>query len=91
MTKTEFIKQLSDKTSLTKTKADESLSAMLEIIVDSCQNAQGIKLPGFGSFVPFQTKASQRINPQTGKKMNVPARWVPKFRASSTFKGILNK
>ena len=90
MTKSEFIQELSKKTSLTKSKADETLKAMLEIIVDSCRNSQGVKLPGFGTFVPFHAKASKRMNPQTGKQMDVPARWVPKFRASSTFKRTLN-
>lgn len=90
MTKKEFIDALSSKTGMTKVKTSETLDAILDIIVASCQKKEAIQLTGFGTFEARQNKATKRINPQTGKAISVPARWVPKFRAGANFKNSLN-
>lgn len=36
---------------------------------------------GFGKFEPRARKATERINPQTGEKIDVPAKVVPKFKS----------
>lgn len=90
MTKKEFIDALSSKTGMTKAKTSETVDTILEIIVSSCQKKESIQFTGFGTFEARQNKATKRINPQTGKQVSVPARWVPKFRAGANFKSSLN-
>ncbi len=90
MNKKELINQLAGKTHLPKQKATEALDAFLGIIVQSCGQNEKVKLPGFGSFEAYQRKAVKRVNPRTKQPVEVPARWVPKFRASSAFKKTLN-
>ncbi len=89
MNKQEFVEQLARKTQLPKRKAGETLDAMLSLILESCQRNEKVRLTGFGTFEAYQRKAARRINPRTKQPIQVPARWVPKFRPSTTFKKAL--
>lgn len=75
---------------MTKRKAGETLHTMLDIIISSCEKKESIQLTGFGTFEARQNMATKRINPQTGKAISVPSRWVPKFRPGANFKNSLN-
>lgn len=89
MNKSEFIDQLAKKTNLTKKDARAAVDSALDLIVDCCKRRDKVTFTGFGTFEPRQQKATQRINPQTGRQMNVPAKWVPKFRPGKSFKDAL--
>lgn len=89
MNKQEFTEQLARKTQIPKRKAGETLDALLGLIVESCQRNEKVRLTGFGTFEPYQRKAARRINPRTKQSIQVPARWVPKFRPSTAFKKAL--
>lgn len=86
MNKQEFIDQLARKGNLSKKDARAALDTTLELIVERLKKNDKVALTGFGTFEARQQKATQRINPQTGKKMNVPAKRVPKFRPGKGFK-----
>lgn len=90
MTKREFISELSAKTRLTKVKAAETVDTMLDLIVESCEKRDAVKFAGFGIFEARQVKATNRINPQNGQRITLPAKWVPKFRAGAVFKNSVN-
>ncbi|MBI1730645.1 HU family DNA-binding protein [Candidatus Acetothermia bacterium] len=90
MNKKELVNQLANKTHLSKQKTTEALDAFLDIIVDSCGKNQKVKLPGFGSFEAYKRKSVKRVNPRTKQPVEVPSRWVPKFRPSTAFKKTLN-
>ena len=91
MNKQEFTEQLARKIRLPKRKAAESLDALLDLIVDTCQRNEKVRLTGFGTFEPYQRKAARRINPRTKQSIQVPARKVPKFRPSIAFKKALSR
>ena len=90
MNKQEFIDQLAKKGDLSKKDARAALDTTLELIVERLKKNDKVALTGFGTFEARQQKATQRINPQTGKKMNVPAKRVPKFRPGKGFKEAVN-
>ena len=90
MTKQEFVDQLAAKASLSKKDAREAVDAALELIVDRVRTEGKVTLTGFGTFEVRQQKATQRINPQTGRKMNVPSKRVPKFRPGKGFRSAVN-
>ena len=46
-------------------------------------------LTGFGAFQVIKRKARVGINPSTGKKMQIPAKKVPKFKAGKALKGLV--
>jgi len=89
MTKQEFIERLAKKAKLSKKDARAVVDTALELIVDRVKRKDKVTLTGFGTFEARQQKATQRINPQTGRKMNVPAKLVPKFRPGKQFKEAL--
>ena len=45
-----------------------------------------VVLTGFGTFTVMKRKSRVGVNPATGKKMQIPAKRVPKFRAGKAFK-----
>jgi DNA-binding protein HU-beta len=91
MTKQEFIEKLAKKAKISKKDARAVVDAALELIIDRVKRKEKVTLTGFGTFEARQQKATQRINPQTGRKMTVPAKLVPKFRPGKQFKEALAK
>lgn len=91
MTKQEFIERLAKKAKLSKKDAKAVVDAAIDIIIDRVKKKEKVTLTGFGTFEARQQKATQRINPQTGRKMTVPAKLVPKFRPGKQFKEALAK
>ncbi len=91
MTKQEFIEKLAKKAKLSKKDARAVVDAMIDIVIDRVKKKEKVTLTGFGTFEARQQKATQRINPQTGRKMTVPAKLVPKFRPGKQFKEALAK
>jgi DNA-binding protein HU-beta len=45
-----------------------------------------ISIPGFGKFSVVTRKARTGLNPQTKKKIKIPAKKAPKFTSSKTLK-----
>jgi len=90
MTKQEFIEKLAKKAKISKKDARTIVDAALGLIIDRVKRKEKVTLTGdrvkrkekvtltgFGTFEARQQKATQRINPQTGRKMTVPAKLVP--------------
>lgn len=90
MTKQEFIDKLAKKADLSKKDARSVVDNALDLIVEQVKKNNKVTLTGFGTFEARKQKATQRINPQTGRKMNVPAKNVPKFRPGKQFKESLS-
>lgn len=90
MTKQEFIDKLAKKADLSKKDARNVVDSALDLIVEQVKKNNKVTLTGFGTFEARKQKATQRINPQTGRKMNVPAKNVPKFRPGKQFKESLS-
>ena len=89
MNKAEFVDQLAKKTKLPKKEVRAAVDAALGLIIDACSKKDKVTFTGFGTFEARQQKATTRINPQTGRKMTVPAKLVPKFRPGKAFKEAL--
>lgn len=91
MTKQEFIDRLAKKADLTKKDARVVVDSAISLIIDRVKRKEKVTLTGFGTFEARRQKATQRMNPQTGKKIMVPEKYVPKFRAGKQFKEALGK
>lgn len=89
MTKREFVEQLAKKTGMTKKQAQQAVEAFVDLIEESLARNEKVRLTGLGTFEAYQRKAGRRINPRTKQPIEVPARVVPKFRPSASFKRIL--
>ena len=86
MNKGELVESISQKASVSKKDAELVLNAALETIVEQVSAGDKISLVGFGSFEKRHRQAREGRNPQTGKKIQIPAVDVPAFSAGKGFK-----
>jgi len=74
MNKAELVEEVAKEVGLTKKD------------VNNVVDAEKVTLVGFGTFLVQKRKARQGVNPQTGEKINIPSKDVPKFRPGSALK-----
>jgi integration host factor subunit beta len=82
MTKSELIARLAERNPrLTGRDADEAVKLILEMLGDSLSQGGRIEIRGFGSFCLNYRPARTGRNPKSGQKVEVPAKYVPHFKA----------
>lgn len=81
MNKAGLVEEVSDKTGNTKKQAGNVIDAITDTVKETLSKGERITLVGFGTFHVRQRKAREGRNPRTGKKLEIPAKKVPKFRA----------
>lgn len=91
MNKGEFIDRLADRTDLTKKEARNLLDTVLGLVQETLLRGEDVKLVGFGKFAVRARKASSRINPQTKRPIEVPAKVVPLFKPGKELKRQVEK
>jgi len=62
-----------EKTGMTKKDASAALNATIETIQEALSKADSVGLVGFGTFLVKERAARSGRNPQTQKKMKIPA------------------
>lgn len=90
MTKAELVNAISEKAGLTKGDAEGALKAFADAITDALKAGEKVALVGFGTFSVGERAARIGQNPQTGKKIEIPAARVPKFKAGKALKDAVN-
>ena len=90
MNKTELVKIVAEKSSLTQSDVNKAFDAILETITESLKSKEEVTLPGFGKFKVSQRSARKGRNPQTGAEINIAAATVPSFSAGKTLKDAVN-
>ena len=91
MNRKELISALAGKTGGTKTEADRSVLALIEIIGSTLEKGDKITLAGFGIFEVRERAARTGRNPRTGQSLRIKASRVPAFRAGATLKAVVNR
>ena len=86
MTKSEFIDQVADESSLSKGDAAKAVDAMLKVIEETLTRGGDVNFTGFGKFSVADRGARQGVNPQTGERIEIKASRVPRFSAGSALK-----
>jgi nucleoid DNA-binding protein len=84
--RTEFVNQLSNKLAISKIKAEESLTALIDLITENLTNGCEVNLTGFGVFRIVERKERDGVNPKTGEKMKIKASKGISFKVGKTFK-----
>ncbi|MDD2319522.1 MAG: HU family DNA-binding protein [Geobacteraceae bacterium] len=90
MTKAELISTIAAGAELTKTDAEKALKSLLEAVTDCLKKGDKLSLIGFGTFSTVARAARKGQNPQTGKKITIPASISPKFKAGKALKDMVN-
>lgn len=89
MKRDELLAKMAADAGITKKAAGTALNAFMEGIMKSLSKGQKVAFVGFGTFDVSKRKARNGINPQTRKKIKIPARKVPVFRAGKKLKDIV--
>jgi DNA-binding protein HU-beta len=87
MTKAELVARIAGEAGLPKKTADSVLKALVGAIHQSLKSKDGqIRIPELGTFLVAERKARKGVNPQTKKRIKIPASNVPRFRAAKALK-----
>ena len=81
MNKSELIELLSLKKGISFKKAEEIINTVFDSMTEAMLNGERIEIRGFGSFGLNFRPPRQGRNPKTGDKVQVPAKYVPHFKA----------
>ena len=89
MNKTDLIDAMAENAGISKAAAKKALESFLENVEGSLKKGDRVSLVGFGSWSVSKRAAREGRNPQTGKKIQIPAKTVAKFKAGSELNGKL--
>ena len=90
MNKTELIAEVAKKCGMSKKDAEKAVSATFDTIAEVLCAGDKVQLVGFGSFETKQREARTGRNPRTGATVEVPAKFVPHFRAGKEIRDAMN-
>ncbi|RII28246.1 MAG: DNA-binding protein HU [Geobacter sp.] len=90
MTKAELISAVAEKAGLKKVEAEKAVAAFIASVTVALKKGDKLSLVGFGTFTTAKRAARKGQNPQTGKKISIPAATVPKFKPGKTLKEAVN-
>jgi len=86
MNSKELIDQVAKETGYHKKEIKEVVDSVLSTISKSLAKGEKVQFVGFGTFKVVKRAAREGRNPQTGKKIKISERKVPKFRAGKDLK-----
>lgn len=89
MNKAELVEKVAGEVGLTKKDVNNVVDAVTSAITDSLAGGEKVTLVGFGTFQVQKRKARQGVNPQTGKKISIPAKDVPKFKPGRSLREVV--
>jgi len=90
MNKKGLIDYVANETGLTKKDVRVVIGAVLDGIKEGLREDGKVGLVGFGTFTSVWRDARTARNPQTGEPVDVPAKYVPKFRPSQALRNAIN-
>ena len=91
MNKQEFIAAVAEAAGATQAEVARVINASLNQITAALAKGQDVVFTGFGTFKPVKKAARTGINPATKKKINIPAKIAPTFKAGKALKDAVNK
>ncbi len=86
MNKKELIDKVAEETGYHKKEIKDVVESVLANISKTLSKEEKVQLVGFGTFEVVKRAAREGRNPQTGKKIKIAERKVPKFRPGKAFK-----
>jgi len=90
MTKAEIVEGVYERVGFSKKEAAEMVEMVFDLMKETLERGEKIKISGFGNFVVKQKGARKGRNPQTGEEIEITPRRVLAFRPSQTLKKLLN-
>jgi DNA-binding protein HU-beta len=86
MTKQDLTEKVAAEVGLSKKKAADAVTAVLDNIQLSLEKGEKVTLVGFGTFSVVKRASRIGVNPATREKIRIPAVKVPKFKPGKKLK-----
>jgi nucleoid DNA-binding protein len=90
MTKQDIINQVSSRADLSRSKAEEAVETVIELIKESLGHGEPVILRRFGTFQVRAKTSRVGRNPKTGEEAEITARKVVRFKSGKHFKKAVN-
>ncbi len=90
MTKADIVESVYEKVGFSKKEAAQMVEMVFEIMKETLERGEKIKISGFGNFVVKEKRARKGRNPQTGEEIEISQRRVLTFKPSQALKKLLN-
>jgi DNA-binding protein HU-beta len=85
--KTEFVSKVAKRGEMSGAEAGKAVQAVLDEISEALQKGEDVAFAGFGKFSVSDRAARTGVNPQDpSKKVQIPARRVPRFTPGAVLK-----
>ena len=86
MTKADLIAHVTKKANLTRKASRDAVESVFGAITDTLKKGDKVVITGFGTFSVRKRAARPGRNPQSGAKIQIPARKTPGFTAGKALK-----
>jgi DNA-binding protein HU-beta len=83
MTKAELIEKMAKDAKINKAEAARAFESLVNNVTQTLKSGKKVAITGLGVFSVRERKARTARNPKTGETIQVPAKKVVRFRASS--------
>lgn len=90
LTKAKIVDTVYSRTDLTKQDASDYVNEVLELMKETLEGGEEIKVSGFGKFEVRHKDERMGRNPRTGDEILIPERKVLRFKVSQVLKDELN-
>ena len=90
VTKADLVNSVYKKLGLTRKESTVIVDELFEIIKETLEQGEKVKISGFGNFVVKHKEPRKGRNPQTGDELEITARKVVTFKPSQVLKKALN-
>ena len=80
-----------DKDFASKAAAERAVSAVFDVIGERLVAGEDVSIQGFGTFTTAEHGARMARNVRTGEPVEVPAKVLPKFKASQRLKDSVSE
>ena len=90
MTRADMVELVYERIGVSKREAATVVESIFDIIKESLERGENVKISGFGSFNLREKKPRRGRNPQTGEEITISARRVLSFKSSNVLKDQLN-
>ena len=91
MTKKDLIDVISKQSKISRSESKLCVEVIVEELTLAIVSGEGVEVRGFGGFYKRHRKGRIGINPKTGEKTEVAAKFVPFFKPGKFLKEAVNK
>ena len=89
MTKADLVDAIYQRVGFSKKESAKIVEMVFDIIKDTLESGEKIKISGFGNFVVRDKRSRIGRNPQTGQEIEISARRVLTFKPSQVLRNAL--